>query len=590
MHVSRPTLLVLAAAVATLAIGTAPTPLWDEDEPRFAAIARAMVETGDWIVPRYNDTLAVDKPVLMHWSMAAAMRVFGSNEFAARLPSIIATLITALALVRAGRRWFDEATGTVAALAFVGCLLVGVEAHAATPDAILVALTTWVTLLVAEVLVPAADRLADPRTARMSVRRALLVGSLTGLAVVCKGPVGFVGPLAVAGLWAWGVATLRRSSATDSPTIGGLLAAGVGGLGDVLRCLRPLTITLAMLAVAAPWYVAVGVATDGAWPAGFFLIHNVGRFVRPMEKHSGSLFFHPLVMLVGFYPWSCFLPLSLAVAGWRLWRRSEPSPRAAVLGLLLAWIVIWVGTFSAAATKLPNYVLPAYPAAALLVAALAVEAARRAAADPATGWSHPRWLAAGVASLAAGGVATAATVIVAARYGVPGAEPAALVGLVPIVGAGLCAAWCRAAPQRAVTALVVTGLAYSGLLVGPASWQLATANGLPAFVREQQAGALPKRLGTYMVPNPNVVFYGQGHVAIFPDTHPADAAAFLRDDADAVLLVPERKLSAVAAALPAGHRVVGRIRPLFDRHDLLAITAAPERQADTSTPTVSPTR
>ena len=162
----RPVLIVLFGALATLAVATAPTPLWDEDEARFAAIARTMVETGDWVVPMFNGDLAVDKPVLMHWCMAACMKVFGINEFAARLPSVIATLLTALALFRAGRRWFDDTTGVVAALAYVGCLLVSIEAHAATPDAILTALTAWATLLVAEAVMPGPDGRPDAEKIR----------------------------------------------------------------------------------------------------------------------------------------------------------------------------------------------------------------------------------------------------------------------------------------------------------------------------------------------------------------------------------------------------------------------------------------
>ncbi|MFM1997213.1 MAG: hypothetical protein RLZZ111_1600, partial [Planctomycetota bacterium] len=71
----RPLMIVLVAAAASLAAGIAATPFWDEDEPRFAAIARTMLETGDWIVPRFNDELAVDKPVLMHWAMAASAAI-----------------------------------------------------------------------------------------------------------------------------------------------------------------------------------------------------------------------------------------------------------------------------------------------------------------------------------------------------------------------------------------------------------------------------------------------------------------------------------------------------------------------------------
>ena len=116
MTLRHPLAIVLIASTACLALGFAATPFWDEDEPRFAAIAQTMLDTGNWIVPMYNDTLAVDKPVLMHWAMAAAFGCFGTSEFAARLPAAIATLLTALALLRAGTRWFDPTTGVIASL------------------------------------------------------------------------------------------------------------------------------------------------------------------------------------------------------------------------------------------------------------------------------------------------------------------------------------------------------------------------------------------------------------------------------------------------------------------------------------------
>jgi 4-amino-4-deoxy-L-arabinose transferase-like glycosyltransferase len=569
-HATR---LVLLAATAALAVGFSRTPLWDEDEPRFAAIARAMIETGDWVVPTYNDTLAVDKPVLMHWCMAAAMTVFGPTEFAARLPSAIAVLLTALALLRVGTRWFDTETGVVAALAYVGCLLVGIEAHGATPDAILVALTTWATLLAAEPFLPDRRSSADaPWPARLTLGRAAIVGGLCGLAVVCKGPIGFVGPAAVVAAWL-GWLAIRHRRAAGGGLLGSLLPATV----DVLRAIRPLTIVAATLAVAAPWYVAVSLRTDGAWPAGFFFVHNVGRFMAPMEKHGGSVLFHPLTMLVGFYPWSCFLPLAIAIAGWRLWRRTETAARTAAWGLLLVWLAVWVGGFSAAATKLPNYVLPAYPAAALLVAALAVEVARRAAAAPVAGWPHRWWLAAGLGWLAFGGAATAAVIVLAARYGLPGAEPAALVGLVPLGGAIVCGWLARRQPQAAVAAFVLTGLLYTALAVGPAGSRLAAANTLPALVRDMQSRhGGSARLGTYLVPCPNVVFYSNGHVRQIVRRHDEAAGVFLRSGSDAILLVPENGYAEIAATLPEGYGILGRARPVFGRHDVLAIGALPD--------------
>lgn len=557
----------LIAALAALVIGIAPTPLWDEDESRFAAIARTMVETGDWVVPTYNGTLAVDKPVFMHWCMAACMSVFGINEFAARLPSVIATLLVALALARAGRRWFDEATAAVAVAAYVGCLLVSIEAHAATPDAILTALTAWATVLAAEAIMPG----RDGRLTRMTARRGLGVGLLLGLAVVCKGPIGFVGPLAVLGTWAWCLAVARRLA--DGPrSMAAAARAAVPAAGEALVALAPLAVTAGAIIAAAPWYAAVTVRTDGAWTSGFFYVHNVGRFMAPMEKHGAGAWFHPLTMLVGFYPWSCFLPFAVVVSAWRAWREPADGRSHATL-LALVWLAVWVGGFSAAATKLPNYVLPAYPAAALLVAIVTVDAARRAAAGS---WPHPRWMATGLAALAFGGVATAATLVIAAGYGLPGTEPAAAVGLVPLVGAAACGLLAARRPWSAVAAFAVTGLVYASLAVGPAQLLVARGNTLPGFVRRLH-GDTATRLGTYKLASPNVVFYATDRVTQIGDRDAAAIGDFLRSHADAVLLVPERHLPDIEAALPDGCGVIDRTRPAFRTSDVVAIgrTAKP---------------
>jgi|688.fasta_scaffold30220_3 4-amino-4-deoxy-L-arabinose transferase-like glycosyltransferase len=560
--------LVLAAATLTLAVGYAPVPLWDEDEPRFAVIARTMAETGDWIVPLYNGTLAVDKPVLMHWCMAAAMTILGPTEFAARVPSMLAALATALVLFRAGCRWFDQTTGAFGALAFVGCLLVGIESHAATPDAILVALTAWATVLAAEVIL---DGRTPPAGSlpRLSIGRAAGVGLLLGIAVVCKGPIGFVGPLAVLVPWAWWVALERRlSTAAPGPRGRRIVQASLPAAVDAVRSLRPTVLTLAMLAAAAPWYVAVTIRTDGEWLRGFLLVHNVGRFMAPMERHGGGVLFHPLTMLVGFYPWSCFLPLALVVAAWRVVRRTVPTRAAHVLGLLLAWLVVWVGGFSAAATKLPNYVLPAYPAAALLVAAIAVAATRAPA------WPHPRWLTAGLASLALGGIATAATIVVAARFGLVGAEPAALVGLVPLVGAAVCWRVARDRPRAALAAFAATALIYTGLACGPTAAWLARANRLPALVTDL-AHDSSADIATYGIGSPNVVFYAGGRTVPVPEGRAAEAAAFLTSRPGSVLLVPEGRLASIRAVLPEDANEVARTRPLFRTEDIVAIGVPP---------------
>ena len=584
MQDRRPLFIVLVASIASLTAGIAATPFWDEDEPRFAAIARTMVDTGDWIVPMFNDELAVDKPVLMHWAMAASYTLFGTSEIAARLPAAVATLLTALALLRAGTRWFNPTTGIVAALAYVGSLLVGIEAHAATPDAILTCLTTWATILFAEPLLVGGSAAATGLP-RLSWRRAAAVGGLLGLAVVCKGPIGFVGPLAVVLPWAGWLAVQRRLA--DRPRTTGtslmrtLLAVALPAAWDTIRTARLGAISAAMLAVAAPWYTAVSLRTDGAWLNGFFFIHNVGRFVEPMERHGGSVLLHPLAMLVGFFPWSCFLPLAIVVTLWRVWNRADTPASRHALSLTLVWMAVWVGGFSASATKLPNYVLPAYPAAALLVAAAGVVAAERGR------WPHPAWMAAGMFSLAFGGVITAAAVIVAEQFGLTGAAPAALVGLVPIIGAACLWYW-RREPMRAISVLAVTGLVFTGLAVGPAAARIAGANALPALVEEahRHAGG-HARLGTFTQITPNVVYYAHGHVTAWQEPQRDDCLRFLASGPDAVVLVREDDFASLSAGLPAGVGVIGRSRPLFRDHDFLLVGTHTPNEVRSAGPTAA---
>jgi 4-amino-4-deoxy-L-arabinose transferase-like glycosyltransferase len=398
---------------------------------------------------------------------------------------------------------------------------------------------------------------------------------LLGLAVVCKGPIGAVGPLAVLAPWAWWVAVDRRTAElTTGSRLARLAAASLPAVIDVLRSLRPVALVAGVLLAAAPWYAAVWQRTDGAWIEGFFFVHNVGRFMAPMEKHSGGLLFHPLAMLVLFYPWSCFLPLAVVLAVWRIWTRTVPTVVVHALGLGLLWLGVWVGGFSLAATKLPNYVLPAYPAAALIVAIVAVDASRRAAA---TGrWPHPRWLATGTAALAFGGAATVATVLVATRYGLPGAEPAALVGLVPILVAAACWRLAARRPEAAVACFTAGALAYTAVAVGPASGTIAAANTIPGFVRGlQDRDGGEARLGTYMVASPNVVFYSNGHVNQIIRDDAEAAHRFLASGPDAVLLVPAHHLDQLEPVLPAGFGEVGRARPMFRDWDLVAVGRLP---------------
>jgi len=583
-------IFVSVVAIVVLASGFIGIPFWDEDEPRFAAIAQTMVETGNWTVPIFNGDLAVDKPVLMHWCMAACFSIFGTNELAARLPAAIAALLTSLALLRFGTRCFNSSTGIVAAFAYLGCLLVAIESHAATPDSILAALATWATLLLVEPFLPDRQKIegnqesAAHLIAKSSVGtwHAVLAGGLLGLGVLCKGPIGYIGPLVVVLSWVWlaKCLTAEKEQRSDKNLNGQLLSTvrqilqnGIPAAFGTLQQTRFLVVTTAAILIAAPWYVSVGIQTDWEWTKGFFFVHNVGRFVAPMEKHSGGFLFHPLTMLIGFYPWSCFLPLALFAALrrlWKTWRSGAKAPtensHAFELSLILVWMSVWIGGFSIAATKLPNYIMPAYPAASLLVAAFALEAVKRKT------WLYPRWMSIGVAGIAFGGIATSATILVASFYGLTGSEPAAVIGLIPLAGAVWLVWGSRERPAYAVSTMVVLGLLYSALAIGPTAAWISRANTLPGLIRKAHAHAGGRaRIGAYSQITPNLVYYAKGIVQRWPTDTATQAVAFLSTGADAVIVIPEDQFDELSSLLPETTEVIGRARPLFKNQDFLLV-------------------
>ena len=125
--------------------------------------------------------------------------------------------------------------------------------------------------------------------------------------------------------------------------------------------MRPLTAIAAVLVVAGPWFAAVAWRTGGAFLYEFFGVQNFGRFVGAMDNHSGAIWYYLPAILVGFFPWSIFaVPTLLDLI--RRCRGLLPGSDGAKF--LCSWILVYLGFFSIAATKLPNYVLPAYPALA----------------------------------------------------------------------------------------------------------------------------------------------------------------------------------------------------------------------------------
>src|SRR5262245_55056411 len=136
--------LGIVAAVAALVMLTnlGGPRLWDRDEPRNAGCAREMLEHHDWVVPQFNGELRTHKPVLLYWCIMAAYLGLGVNEFAARLPSALCAIGSALCVYRIGRRLFGPQAGVWAGVALATSLMFVVAGRAATPDSLLIFCTS----------------------------------------------------------------------------------------------------------------------------------------------------------------------------------------------------------------------------------------------------------------------------------------------------------------------------------------------------------------------------------------------------------------------------------------------------------------
>jgi len=393
----RPRLAMILAFLAALAVflpGQTTLPPTDRDEARFAQASRQMLESGDFLDIRFQETTRYKKPVGVYWLQAAAASVAGGAEagiWAYRLPSLLAAALAVALTAWAARPLTGAQAGLLAAGLMASCVILGVEARLAKTDAALLATTLLAMGALARILFDGGGR-----------RWPLVLWAAIGAGVLIKGPIILL-PVAGALL---GVMLARRSVAP-------------------LGAIRPALGLAVVTAVAAPWLIAITLKSDGA-----FLTQSVGRdmlgkLAGGMESHGGPPGWHLVAALGVFWPWAILAPVA---APW-VWRRRRDAGVAFLLGwALLSWVV-----FEATPTKLPHYTLPALPALAMLLAAalLAPGAmprpgawARRAAVAL---WALPA-LALTLAAVAGPWAIMGAPSPGAALLGLPGGAAAVLAG------------------------------------------------------------------------------------------------------------------------------------------------------------------
>lgn len=529
-------LLVLVGAALMLPNLGVPS-LWDIDEGHNAEAAREMFESGNWVTPTFNFQLRVDKPAMLYWLQIAGYQVFGVNEFAARLPSALAAILTLLLTYELGRRMFDAGTGLLAGLVLASAGMFCAAGHFANPDALLNAcgvltfLVFWWSF------------------AGNGQAWLVLLGFTMGLGVLAKGPVGLVLPASVIGLFLLSTWQWRR-------VLGWRLLWGL----------------LAFLVVAAPWYVLVGIETHGDFLKGFILKHNVQRFLAPMENHRGPIYYYGAALLLGFLPWSVFF----APAVWNVLQEWGGNDRKRELQFLCCWIIVYVGFFSFSSTKLPNYILPIYPAVAVVVGRF-LERWRRCAVEV-PGWLlNLTWV--GLALLGVGttvGLLLAGGVIalpVQKGQLLPGLENGAVLGLVPLVGAAAAWWWARRNEREIALASIVTAaVVFIGVLAGWGAAFLDAYKAPRALVETADACRTDHevRIGCFDYYQPSLVFYCQREVNRF--TTEKQAVDFLRSTLPVYLFVPEPVWQRLEPQVIGSHRLLGRHPDMYRRCDVVVVT------------------
>ncbi|MGV0105552.1 Glycosyl transferase family 39/83 domain-containing protein [Nostoc sp. DSM 114160] len=354
--------------------------LIDETEPLFAEASRQMFVTGDWITPFFNGDTRFDKPALIYWCQAIAYHLIGVNEWAVRLPSAIAAFgLVCLAFYTI--QWYlakqDELEQVSRPTRRYLTSFIAAALMALNPETIIWARTGVSDMLLTGCMASAllcfflgyagkeGSRGAGeqgenssplPPAPCPSASSALFPNKwylafyvLIAGAILTKGPVGIVLP--------------------------GLIVAAfllyVGKVREVLREMHLLVGTLIILILSVPWYALVIWRNGWDYINSFFGYHNLERFTEVVNGHSAPWYFYFVVVLLGFAPYSVYLPASIIKL--KFWQRSHwrSVERFQQFGLFAwFWFASIFAFFCIAVTKLPSYVLPLMPAAAILVALL----------------------------------------------------------------------------------------------------------------------------------------------------------------------------------------------------------------------------
>lgn len=356
-------LALLLLASLTLFFGLGRAPFFGPDEPRYAEIAREMWVSGDYISPRLAGRLWLEKAPLLYWGQALCYSFFGANELAARLPSAFGALFLVLGLWACARHALGERIAFFVAIVAASMVGIIAFAHGASTD-----MTLCATLGGALLCLWRASA-----SEKHALGWNLGAAAFTGGAMLAKGLIGPLLVLLIGGVWWIWARPASQSSLSQR------LMTFLGALG-------------VFFAVSAIWYWPVWARHGEVFWQEFFVNHHFKRFTSNEYKHPQPFYFFLFIALAFSLPWTPWLfPAAREIPA----LRPRSNARDSFLAFAWVWAIVPIVFFSISESKLPSYILPSFPALAIV----AGQSLARGALLP-SGWK-PKWVALGGASLMA---------------------------------------------------------------------------------------------------------------------------------------------------------------------------------------------
>ena len=466
-------------------------PLIDRDEPRFAQATREMIERHEWVVPYFNDQYRFDKPILIYWMMRPCYALFGANEFSARLPSVLSTILLGWLVFRMGRRWFTTRVGFFAAFGLLTCLQLVMHARSAVADMPMVAMVVLAQF--------AAWELVHDDGPKYPWRWFWLLYGALGIGFLAKGPVTLVVPLLTF--------LFFRFALWRKPVRWSRLKLGPG--------------LVVALAIIGSWGIPALMKTAGEfWTVGM-KSHVYERGLQTFQGHGAFFLYYFAISLISLFPWIAF-----AGEGAVHLRRNWTEKNA----FLTSWLLGTYILFSFYMTKLPHYVMPAFPAFFLILA-------QAAEAD----FPRPRWTRVFfrvVISL----LCIVAAMVLTGAFLIPFTPPYVSLYFAMIGGAGIVFAlawlailWRSARPG--MVALPLVAVAIGAVLLGKGLRETTPAVMLQPIFEKMPAGA---EFGFYRFKEPSLVFYSNRKWRNLNNVD--DVNAFLAKSGPRLVVTEEREV------------------------------------------------